>query len=469
MDFYHVLPSNTSPTYYPKNNASDYSTPLDKPYEFHGDWEMALMSLTYSTCVKTFNDDIIIIQEKCTVAECARQEKSPLKVFVELAPPDTSAAQARQHFMSYINKNFKSLLHIEMSKDEKFCTWKLSDENFYYILSPGLQTMFQFWSDVLSDADESYKNFNAFYKPFVPRKQNDVWIIVAPKKKSVHEIHAKFEIKKKKEKLTAQQLLDRLRKYIAPGVVKFSMIPQKNQFEMRKLYNDKCLVMLNAPLRKALTFKRAGMYHPGEQQYLSCDLNNEEDEWTVEVICLKDIEQYSTISTRVVKLSPCSFQEEQEAISYVNKKVNDNRISFTCGALKQITLKITSAEMTVIFSNTLRDIFAFDKNIYSGPLSYTSTGAFSLTRCIQYLYIYSNLGSNIRIGNTEAPLLAIIPFSNDKGCSLLTEKIFKTPMYIHVKQSRVSQIDVAIYDGAGDIVPFVDDAVTTLCLHFRQV
>ena len=135
----------------------------------------------------------------------------------------------------------------------------------------------------------------------------------------------------------------------------------------------------------------------------------------------------------------------------------------------RVTLSITSKDLTITFDDTLRDIFAFDKNTYSGILTYTASGKFSLTRCIQYLYIYSNIATNVRIGNTESPLLAIVPFSTSQSCNLLTEKIFKVPMYIPIKQSHISQIDVAIYDGAGQLIPFVRDAVTTLCLHFRQV
>lgn len=240
MDFYHVLPSNTSPDYFPNNTATEYSTPLDIPYDLTGNWELGLMNLTYSTCINTFNNDKIIIRE--------------------------------------------------------------------------------------------------------------------------------------------------------------------NQSEMEK----------------------------------------------------------------TITIPPCSFEKVDAAIQFINSRINDNRIRLDCTS-KRVTLYITDAKLSVTFDNTLRDILAFNKNTYEGPLTYTANGNFSLIRCIQYLYIYSNLASNVRIGNTESPLLAIVPFLVNGSCSLLTEKIFKIPMYISIKQRRVSQIDIAIYDGAGQPVPFVSDAVTTVCLHFRQV
>ena len=42
-------------------------------------------------------------------------------------------------------------------------------------------------------------------------------------------------------------------------------------------------------------------------------------------------------------------------------------------------------------------------------------------------------------------------------------------MYVPVTALRISQIDTGIYDGAGQLIPFNRDVVTTLVLHFWQV
>ena len=240
MDFYHVLPSNTSSNYFPNNNASQYSTPLNNPYVLSGNWEVGLMNLTYSTCVNTFNNDRIVVEE---------------------------------------------------------------------------------------------------------------------------------------EKRT----------------------------------------------------------------------------------------------TKIITLPPVSFEKESEAIRFINEKVNDKRITFSCNATKHVTLNITDQTLKITFDDTLRDIFAFDQNTYSGALTCEASDLFSLNRRIQYLYIYSNITDFVRVGNTEATLLGIVPFLKEKGCSLFKERIFKSPMYIRVIRDHISQIDIAIYDGAGQLVPFVNNSVTSLRLHFRQI
>ena len=59
MSFYHILPSNTSPETFPANNASAFSTLIENPYLLQGNWEVALVNLTHSNCIYTFNDENI--------------------------------------------------------------------------------------------------------------------------------------------------------------------------------------------------------------------------------------------------------------------------------------------------------------------------------------------------------------------------------------------------------------------------
>ena len=123
--------------------------------------------------------------------------------------------------------------------------------------------------------------------------------------------------------------------------------------------------------------------------------------------------------------------------------------------------------ISVRFDDDLRDILGFQGNTYSGTEPITSRGVPSLNRMIQYFYIYSNISQTIRIGDTKAPLLAVVPF-NPKPCRITTERNFRVPMYVPVSRDRISQIDIGIYDDAGKLVPFHRDAITTLRLNFRQ-
>ena len=44
-DFYMILPSNACKDTHPENNASDFTTEYDTPYDLHGRWQVALTEL----------------------------------------------------------------------------------------------------------------------------------------------------------------------------------------------------------------------------------------------------------------------------------------------------------------------------------------------------------------------------------------------------------------------------------------
>ena len=131
-------------------------------------------------------------------------------------------------------------------------------------------------------------------------------------------------------------------------------------------------------------------------------------------------------------------------------------------------MKVTEENVIVTMSKSLRDIFAFDESQFKGKGIYTGSGEFSLTRRILYLYIYSNISKYVPIGDTQAPLLAVIPFESGE-CRILREVKFQNPVYVPVRSEHISQIDMLICDGAGERVPFMHDATTVARLHFRKV
>ena len=132
-----------------------------------------------------------------------------------------------------------------------------------------------------------------------------------------------------------------------------------------------------------------------------------------------------------------------------------------------VHVTITSKDISIDFSKDVQDILALDQAHYQGKCHVKGSDVISLTRRINYFYIYSNISEFVRVGDTEAPLLCHFPF-NPKLCSVITERVFKQPSYIKVKGNRLSQIDIGIYDDAGKLIPFHRDALTTIRLHFRR-
>ena len=184
-----------------------------------------------------------------------------------------------------------------------------------------------------------------------------------------------------------------------------------------------------------------------------------------EVITIAE-KRKSADQTKTKVLSPHIIKSVQDAIDYLNEVINDKRIQFT--AIENIlSLTVGGKDITLTMDNTLRDILGFDENTFKSGTVVQATAKISLTRRINYFQIYSNIGVNVRVGDTQAPLLSMIPF-NPKDCSILSERHFKKLYYVDLKSNYIPQIDISIYDDAGMPIPFHKDAITSLTLHFKR-
>ena len=79
MSFYHVLPSNAAPNIFPNNHASQFSTPLDNPYNLPGQWEVAMMNMSYTGCVNTFYNDKLSITHEADLKTRILKTQSPVR------------------------------------------------------------------------------------------------------------------------------------------------------------------------------------------------------------------------------------------------------------------------------------------------------------------------------------------------------------------------------------------------------
>ena len=70
---------------------------------------------------------------------------------------------------------------------------------------------------------------------------------------------------------------------------------------------------------------------------------------------------------------------------------------------------------------------------------------------------------------TQKQITLLSPLPVDSTCRKMKDGYFKHPMYVSVHTDHISQIDIGIYDGAGQRIPFIHDAISTLNLQFRQV
>ena len=180
-----------------------------------------------------------------------------------------------------------------------------------------------------------------------------------------------------------------------------------------------------------MTVSRISLFPNRQDNHFTLSPRDFKQEWSVTVAKLGENQDITSKVASDIILKPSSFQRQRHVTPYLDKMVYDKSISFSCDEANYLHHRITDKNVSVTFSDTLHDIFAFDRHTYSGVRNYAASYVFPLTRLIHYLYIYSSISDYVHFGNTEALLLAVIPLAKEK-CNLLKEKAFKTPAYVPV-------------------------------------
>ena len=452
MSFYHVLPSNAAPNTFPNNHASAFSTPLNNPYQLSGQWEVAMMNMSYTGCVNTFNNDTLSVKYKTDFKTRILKTSSP--VTWKVPQRDTVG-----EMLTEMKTQLKDIIKISTRK-EGVCEWTLQVKHMFVVLSSDLTLAVELEQDIISPWDGNVRNWrNYAHDDPMPKNVAVTFVPLAY-------THSKIELKAPNEEITVQQLIERFNKHVPNATMSYEQADMHLSISITK----SSVFLLSNELFRFMNYMQSGMYliKPvlkfAYNQYSS--MNVMEKPWTVSVYDLNFVEDHATHLNQTISLPPISFQYHTHAVAHLNKSIP--LIKFTCDKDKYLQFVIEEDHVSVTFSNTLRDIFAFDENTYTGKGTYKASGVFSLTRRIHYLYVYSSITDYVRIGNTEAPLLAVIPFPTNNTCDILREQLFKNPMYVPIRHSTISQIDIEIHDDAGELVPFVAEAVTSLRIHYRK-
>ena len=461
MSFFHVLPSNVAPDTFPRNHASSFSTPISNPYQLKGNWEVALLNITYSGCINTFNNDKLIVEKPFSFQEHLDKVKKPLRIRL------TTSTEI-EDIVQDINEKLDTVVNVTLDKKKEYVQWKVVNPNVCLILSSSLRQRLRISNDVWTSWDVHNTNYYPISKEDEAKADYDITILPNDYNKTT------FRIKEANEDILMETFISQFNKKLK-DFLHISLDNNKTHFILKKLQNDNHLILCSPELHQMLGFRQAGLFTKDETRFFAHGfMRHFKSEYFVDVLHVDTIQEKTDMIQIPINLPPRTFKRFKDVTTFLNEKVKDFDISFYLKETNTIDARyaqvsINAKDTGITFSNTLRDIFAFDKNSYSGKGTYRASDTFSLTRRIHYLYIYSNVSDYVRIGNTQAPLLAVIPFTAESCQDLLVEKSFKTPMYVPVIKEHISQIDIYIYDGAGELVPFSTDAVSSLRLHFRQV
>ena len=111
--------------------------------------------------------------------------------------------------------------------------------------------------------------------------------------------------------------------------------------------------------------------------------------------------------------------------------------------------------------------------LYIFPLTAVSDKPSSL-EYVTSMYVYSSLVKHQLVGNTEAPLLGIVPIqngsSNPVGEGIQEYYSFNPPVYVPMAQSSFRDVRIELKTDWGDPFPFLASPTQKVAtrLHFRR-
>ena len=140
-----------------------------------------------------------------------------------------------------------------------------------------------------------------------------------------------------------------------------------------------------------------------------------------------------------------------------NVKLTFNKVS------NRVGIEV-SGDVTIAFSNDIAVVLGFESGF--APISKTMTAP--LTPNIQLgiysLFVYCNIAQPQMVGDSQVPLLRIVPIEGRYGDYIT--RSFQSPQYIPVSRKSFDSIEIDIKDDTGRNISF-ESGKSVVTLHFR--
>ena len=463
MSFYHHLPSDSAKERFPHNSAAQFSIPIDDAQQLTGEWEVGVAQLVYSNCLYMFNGETIEIGKPRTKAyECDTGCRIDIPRW-----PKNDRKTAITFIVKFLNKHLKKVMKITFINGNHNSLRLKIEKGWVVCFSDLLRNRLGFFTNAFSDHDNYDHNYNTHHtKPITYYDENYFHVYAVPTNSKTLVKH--IVLKEKNSDMTVETLVKKFNYHLQLNGEQVAVLKalETGHLIIEKMKDDDLVLVCSADFHTFLKHRFAALHLKVIARYFAHDYSNQfSKEWSISLY-RKNSAPVGGHSFKTSVLSPHIIKSQREAVSYLNQHVDDPYIHFSLRK-SSLFLRVTGSNIVLHMDNTVRDILGFDQNTFKSGDDVKASDGMSLTRRINYFQIYSNITTNARVGDTEAPLLAMIPF-NPKECSILSERTFKKLHYLGIKSNYIPQIDISIYDDAGALVPFHKDAVTSITLHFRR-
>ena len=455
-----ILPSDAAKDRFPNNNAAHFTIPIDSGQQLSGQWEVAIVQLSHSNCLYTFNGETIDIGEPRTKAY---QCDTGCRVYIPRWRTKDRPSTVK-YIVDFLNKACKKILSLTPIAEDYIHLKRKVESGWIVCLSPKLRFEWGCIGNAFTSHDSYDTDYHARNETFKYNK-TDYYVDLVPINDKT--LVKTVELKAKNSDIMIDTLVKKFNSllYVEGKRVAEMKAEATGHIIINKLEEDDLVIVCSKAFHTFLSHRTAAVHTKYDMRYIAHNYKGHfSEEWSV-AIYRKNTNPVGGHSFQSKTLMPRSIKSIDEAVRYLNESISDPRIHFKARDTI-VSLTVAGRKMVVQMDNTLRDILGFDQNRFVSGRTVKATAALSLTRRINYFQIYSNIGHNLRVGDTEAPLLSILPF-NPKECRELSQRDFKTLHYIDVRSNYIPQVEISIVDDAGQLVPFHKDAVTTVTLRFQ--
>ena len=479
-----VLPSNSNPTLFPNNEPNQFSVEFMNPIYLSGQYEVALVEMTYKNEVMTLKHSfrIFALKTKDEIFHLMNNKYvgywafNPLKLKPLKMDKQTGYNPKKIWEVFRVLNNIMFVNTIEKKGKGKgvfyYTNVKVFKPDVLVVLSNDLTKMFNFSNSCFTSKFEEL-SLNMKRKHHVKDWSVDLIPLYALQYKRII-------LKSKGELMTLEKFSERWKKHIPSKYIEIIPVEtRRGLFNIRKVSplnaEDWCILQLEDMFDADMNSDRPSfLARSGDEVQLSTtDVTfseaNRDHEWAVRVyekrlnpaVITNEEEELDE-----VRISLPTIDSVNQLLDVLNVKSSEFGYKFDYSpSVDRIMLSIPPFHR-IQLDDILQSVLGFVGQRSLSDSKQTASMSPMLKRDINSLFIYCNIVSYIHVGDTEAPLLRQLPLSSKEN--VVVDREFINKIYIPVNCNVLNKIDVSIHDQSGELIPF-KDGLTTLTLEFRPM
>ena len=172
-----------------------------------------------------------------------------------------------------------------------------------------------------------------------------------------------------------------------------------------------------------------------------------------------------------VNLKPGKYDDCEQLVDAISEALSSyvevNTITLKFNKIsKRVYLTVKAGE-AIWFAETLSQMLGFGtRTVFVGPiLELEGENVCDINRGFYNLYCYCSLAEPIMVGDTQVPLLRIVPITGKHG-DFVTQT-YQSIQYVPLNHKEFDTVEINIKDDTGKSVPFETGKVVVV-LHLRR-